>query len=69
MGTIHKFKRPPKNENQFKGFRPFGPADSKPAPGRWKKLRSRHRAVIIWALLIAIAAGIVAARMLVAAIV
>jgi len=64
MGTIHEFKRPPKNENQFKGFRRLGPAGPKRAPGRWQKLRSWHRSLIAWALLIAIAAGIIGVRTL-----
>ncbi len=66
MGTIHKFERPPKNENQFKGYRPLG----LPTPQRnvriWRRLRPWQRAVIAWVLLIAVAAGIVGVRALLA---
>ena len=27
MGTVHKFKRPPKNRGQFKGWKPEPPRD------------------------------------------
>ena len=48
MGTVHQFKRPPKNERQFKGYRPEPP---KPPRGpRWWQ-----RSWVMWALLIAIA--------------
>lgn len=67
MGTIHKFKRPPKNESQFKGFQPLGPATPKRAPGRRQKLQPWQRGLLAWTLLIMIAAGIVGVRMLFAA--
>jgi hypothetical protein len=48
MGTVHKFKRPPKNERQFRGYRPKPP---KPPRGpRWWQ-----RSWVMWALLIAVA--------------
>lgn len=36
MGTVHKFKRPPKNEKQFRGYRPSpGGGASGKAKARW----------------------------------
>ena len=67
MGTIHKFKRPPKNENQFKGFRPLGSAGPVRRPGLWRRLHSWQRSLIAWVLLVAVAAGIVGVRALIAA--
>ena len=37
MGTVHKFKQPPKNRNQFRGMRPNPRAGSKRRPKRsWR---------------------------------
>jgi hypothetical protein len=48
MGTVHKFKRPPRNVQQFKGYRPKPP---KPPRGpRWWQ-----RSWVMWALLIGLA--------------
>lgn len=66
MGTIHKFKRPPRNEKQFKGYRPTGSAGLRPASGHWQKLRPWQKSAIAWLLLIAIAAAIVGVRALLA---
>lgn len=68
MGTVHKFKRPPKNQGQFKGYRPGAPGGGKP-PGRgslWSRMRPWQRSLAAWAVLIAIAAGIVGTRALLA---
>jgi hypothetical protein len=61
MGTVHKFKRPPKNQQQFKGYRPGGPDPRKPpqGPGFWQRLRSWQRSALAWTLLVALAGGIV----------
>jgi hypothetical protein len=60
MGTVHKFRRPPKNQAQFRGYRPNpsqGPGGRRP---RWslRRLRPWQRSLIAWIVLIALAAGI-----------
>lgn len=55
MGTVHKFKRPPKNEQQFKGYRP---ETSKPGKPRRRKLRDWQRSVLAWSALVLLAVGI-----------
>ena len=65
MGTVHKFKRPPKNEQQFKGYRP-GSVTPRQKPGLWRRLRPWQQTVLGWLLLIAVAAGIVGVRALLA---
>jgi hypothetical protein len=60
MGTVHKFKRPPKNQKQFRGYRsqgPGGPGRGKPprGPGLWARLKPWQRSLAAWALLIALA--------------
>ncbi len=67
MGTIHKFKRPPKNENQFKGFRPSGSGSPVRGPGLWRKLRPWQQTLLAWVLLVGVAAGIFGVRALFAA--
>jgi hypothetical protein len=61
MGTVHKFKRPPKNEQQFKGYRPHGsgrpPGSGGGKPRRWQ-LRDWQRSLIAWSALILLAVGI-----------
>lgn len=66
MGTVHKFKRPPKNQNQFRGYRPQGgggPGRGKPprGPGAWTRFWARlkpwQRSLAAWAVLIALAVG------------
>lgn len=55
MGTVHKFKRPPKNQQQFKGYRPqASPAGKSP---RWR-LRDWQRSVIAWLALVLLAVAI-----------
>jgi len=58
MGSVHKFRRPPKNEGQFRGYRPDppdGPRGRKRP--RWQ-LRAWHKTVLAWSALILSAAGI-----------
>jgi len=57
MGTIHKFNRPPKNEKQFRGYRP-DPAARKPAR---RRLPERWRSAAAWLALIALAVALWAA--------
>jgi len=35
MGTVHKFKRPPKNQQQFRGYRPKPPRGPRRRTPRW----------------------------------
>jgi hypothetical protein len=56
MGTVHKFKRPPKNQQQFRGYQPqaqqgLGAGGKR---GRWK-LRDWQGSVVAWCLLVLIA--------------
>jgi hypothetical protein len=55
MGTVHKFKRPPKNEQQFKGYRPQISKAGKSA--RWQ-LRNWQQSAIAWSALVLLAVGI-----------
>ncbi|MDB5723979.1 MAG: hypothetical protein JWQ16_733 [Novosphingobium sp.] len=58
MGSVHKFKRPPKNENQFRGYRPqppSGPGGGRPP--RWK-LSDWQKSALAWSGLVLVAAGI-----------
>jgi hypothetical protein len=58
MGTVHKFKRPPKNERQFQGYRPepsSGLRNAKPA--RWQ-LRDWQKTLLVWSAVVLFAAGI-----------
>ncbi|MEO5587893.1 MAG: hypothetical protein ABIQ81_09420 [Novosphingobium sp.] len=62
MGDVHKFKRPPKNEKQFRGYQP--PLSQRPGgakPGRWR-LRDWHKSVLAWVVLLLVATGIWAVR-------
>jgi hypothetical protein len=52
MGTVHKFKRPPKNQQQFKGYRPQAAGVGKASRGR---LRDWHKSVLAWAALVLVA--------------
>jgi hypothetical protein len=56
MGTVHKFKRPPKNQQQFRGYRPKPPGiDGKPPRGQrpgWQK------SLLAWSALLLLAAAI-----------
>ena len=58
MGDVHEFKRPPRNEQQFRGYRPQ-PTDNagraKPARRQW---RGWQKNVIVWSTLLLVATGI-----------
>jgi hypothetical protein len=60
MGTVHKFKRPPKNEGQFRGYRPAADALGK---RRKRPLRGWQRSLIAWAGLIVVAAALAGAHL------
>ncbi len=64
MGTVHKFQKPPKNQGQFKGYRPGSPGGGKPPRGGgfWQRLRPWQRSLIAWVGLVALATGIVLLR-------
>lgn len=60
MGSVHKFPRPPKNRQQFKGYRPSpGPGGSSNGGGGDKpgrvRLRDWHRTVLAWATVLGLA--------------
>jgi hypothetical protein len=55
MGTVHKFKRPPKNEQQFKGYRPEVSRAGKPLR---RQLRDWQRSALAWSVLVLLAVGI-----------
>jgi hypothetical protein len=58
MGTIHKFKRPPKNEQQFRSYSPRSP--QRPGKDRPQRLRLRdwQRSAIAWLMLLLVSAAI-----------
>jgi endonuclease YncB( thermonuclease family) len=58
MGPVHQFKRPPKNEHQFRGYRPKPP--KVPRRPRWWE-----RSWALWALLIAMVSGVVGTKQLI----
>lgn len=37
MGTVHKFKKPPRNQQQFRGYRPKTPRRGPPRKPRWRQ--------------------------------
>jgi len=55
MGTVHKFKRPPKNEQQFRGYQPHLRKGAGKTAGR--RLRGWQTSVIAWSCLILLAVG------------
>jgi hypothetical protein len=58
MGSVHDFKRPPKNERQFKGYRPEpsnGRRDGEPFR---RQRRNWQKTVLAWSALVLFAAGI-----------
>jgi hypothetical protein len=61
MGDVHKFKRPPKNEKQFRGYRPQSPKPGSQNPSR-RQLRDWQRSAIAWSVLVLLAIGIWAIR-------
>lgn len=59
MGSVHKFKRPPKNEQQFRGYRPDGADRGRPARRQLLgQLRSWQKNLIVWSALILLATGL-----------
>lgn len=55
MGSVHKFKRPPKNEQQFRGYRPQpGTVGNGGKPTR-RALRGWQKSVIAWSALLLVA--------------
>ena len=64
MGTVHKFKRPPKNQQQFRGYRPQSPRrpDGRKPPRR--KLPNWLKSVIAWSAMVLLAMAIWAANTL-----
>ena len=58
MGSVHKFKRPPKNEQQFRGYRPPPPAGAaRQSPAR-RRLRNWQKGTFVWSVLIVVATGL-----------
>ncbi len=58
MGTVHKFKRPPKNEQQFRGYRPQPGTGLAGAKSRRWQLRDWQKTVLAWLGLILLAAAV-----------
>lgn len=61
MGSVHKFKRPPKNQRQFQGYRPIPPGGPPNGlrggkPTRWQ-LRNWQKSLIAWSVLVLLAVG------------
>ena len=52
MGSVHKFKRPPRNKQQFKGYRPNLPGGPPGRPPRRWRLRDWQKSVVAWAALV-----------------
>lgn len=67
MGTVHKFRPPPKNKGQFKGPKLTGFASHQHGRRRRRHMRPWQKTLLAWLLLVAIAAGIWGLRALVAA--
>lgn len=62
MGDVHKFKRPPKNEQQFRGYQPgLSKGSGGAKPSRWR-LRDWQKSVFAWTALVLVAVGIWAVR-------
>jgi len=52
MGTVHKFKRPPKNERQFLGYRPTPSSEMREQnSGRWQ-LSDWQKSLLVWSALL-----------------
>jgi endonuclease YncB( thermonuclease family) len=47
MGTVHKFKRPPRNQQQFRGYRPKPPKGPRRRGPRWWQWKWLGLAVIL----------------------
>lgn len=58
MGSVHKFKRPPKNEQQFRGYRPQAPnRGPRGKPARWQ-LRRWQTSLLAWLALLLLATAL-----------
>jgi hypothetical protein len=58
MGSVHEFKRPPKNERQFKGYRPeLSNGMRSPKSARWQ-LRNWQKSLLAWSALVLLAVGL-----------
>lgn len=57
MGDVHEFKRRPKNQQQFRGYRPKPTNGGGGNPER-RQLRGWQRSALAWLTLILVATGI-----------
>jgi hypothetical protein len=57
MGSVHKFQRPPNNQQQFKGYRPTSSNGRGRKSSRWH-LRSGQKSALAWSVLVLVAVGI-----------
>lgn len=67
MGTVHKFKRPPKNKQQFRGYRPQPRVQAGGGKPLRRNLPGWLRSVMAWSALILLATAIWAANALLGA--
>jgi len=58
MGSVHKFQRPPKNEQQFKGYRPVPPNGLRTGKSARWQLRNWQKSSIAWSALMLLAVGV-----------
>lgn len=57
MGTVHKFKRPPKNRKQFEGYSPR-PRPTASPQRKHPRLSAWQAGALAWLMLILVAVGI-----------
>lgn len=65
MGTVHKFKRPPKNQQQFRGYRPQLPQRPDDRKPQRQQVPDWLLSVIAWSGLVLLATAIWAANTLI----
>lgn len=58
MGSVHEFKRPPKNEQQFKGHRPKLPNGVRDDKSARYHLRDWQTSLLAWSAIVLVALGI-----------
>jgi len=58
MGSVHKFQRPPRNDRQFKGYRPATPNGPRGRKSESWLLYNWQKSLIAWSALVLLAAGI-----------
>jgi hypothetical protein len=58
MGTVHKFKRPPKNERQFQGYSPKPGNDQFGGKRARRQLRDWQKSLLAWSALVLVATAI-----------